>query len=112
MNKDERLVKRTDEINARKGRILIRREHGYPVGINIYLDMWSNLAAPFEQSTWTENKNQALNITNLWIAHAVAKVYHAKVVVVYPRKSFPHDQVSAIGAMIERKLAEKRRQTT
>lgn len=80
MSKDELcLTYRTIKIIEKGGDILIKRWDGW------YLGCWTNIAAGYDYAHWSRREN-ALEICNLRVAFAIAKLYDCKVVSYYPSR--------------------------
>lgn len=75
--RQQKLSNRTVDIVNTGGRILLKRGEWY-------LQNWSNLAAGPDKAVWGIQR-EALSISNLEWAFAIAPLYSAKVVVVYPK---------------------------
>lgn len=74
------MTDRMGKILQRRGRIVLKSASGW------YLGSWTNIAAGFDSACWGQRRN-ALEMFDLEWAHAIAKLYKCKVVVVYPKRS-------------------------
>jgi len=83
---DEKLQLRTIAIIENGGRIILRYNNLATEYGGTYLGVWTNFAGGISKAHWTYDISRALEIANLKWAHALAKLYNCKVVVVYPKK--------------------------
>lgn len=77
--RDQILTDRTIKIIQRHGSILLKKDHRY-------MHSWTNIAAGPDYDHWSSSRTGALEIFTLKWAFAIAKLYDAKVVSVFPKK--------------------------
>ncbi len=79
----EKLMERSVKIIQKGGRILIRR---LSEERKLYLHHWSNIAAGPDKADWSSDRSLALEMFTLEWAFAIAPLYDAHVVSVFPKK--------------------------
>ena len=107
--KDDKLIQRMTKIVARNGRIILKSKDGS----GSYMHQHTNIAAGALGTVYTYQSKLAMVFADMSVAHSVARILGAKVVVLFPKKKSPAKELfestgmaEAICNLINRKLDE------